>query len=319
MVRPGRRPHPVFAFVAALLLASCGGGGGSQDRTSPAATNSPVPLSITQQPNAPQAVGEMATDGINWFNFRRTQAGLPAVTRNSILDTAAAGHSDYQRLNDTITHDQIAGRPGFTGATLLDRLLAAGYVFDKSAYSYGEVISATGDRSGFNAAEELIGAIYHRFVILEPRFKEVGAGVASVPNGYTYFTTNFAANGLGPSLGRGGLVHYPVNGQVQVPRNVFSDRETPDPVPGRNEVGYPVSVHADITANVTVQSFTLQPRGGSAVATHLLEAASDPNTAVAVAAIVPLEVLAPRTVYDVRFVGAVSGVAVDRSWSFTTQ
>jgi uncharacterized protein YkwD len=320
MGRLGRHIHITSALIAAALLTACGGGGGGGGgRSAPPAASPSTPISITDQPNSPRALGDMAADGINWFNYRRQQAGLAALARNSLLDKAAAGHSNYQRLNDTITHTQVAGRPGFTGANLIDRLNAAAYVFDQGSYSYGEVISATGDKSGFNAAEELIAAIYHRFVIFEPRFKELGAGVGSVPDGYTYFTTNFAANGLAPGLGRGGLVQYPVNGQTKVPRNFFSDRETPDPISGRNEVGYPISVHADITARVAVQSFTLRPRGGSPLATHLLSADSDTNTGASVAAIVPLEVLAAGTVYDARFTGTVGGVQVDRSWSFTTQ
>jgi hypothetical protein len=38
-----------------------------------------------------------------------------------------------------------------------------------------------------------------------------------------------------------------------------------------------------------------------------------------VAAIVPLAPLKAATVYDVSFVGAVDGVAVTKSWSFTTK
>ena len=53
--------------------------------------------------------------------------------------------------------------------------------------------------------------------------------------------------------------------------NFFSDYEAPDPVAGQNEVGYPVSVHADISAVLTVQSFTIQPRGGAALTTKLLQ------------------------------------------------
>jgi hypothetical protein len=35
-------------------------------------------------------------------------------------------------------------------------------------------------------------------------------------------------------------------------------------VPNQNEVGYPISVHADINNPVLVQSFTVAPRGGTA-------------------------------------------------------
>jgi uncharacterized protein YkwD len=279
-----------------------------------------TPVSLSQEPNAPQLTGNISTDGFNWINFRRQQAGLASVSRNSLIDVAAQGHSDYQKLNNTITHEQTPGKPGFTGVTLPDRLSAAGYVFNQSRYAYGEVISATGAAtSGFDAADGLITAIYHRFVMFEPMFKEAGAGTGSVSGGYTYFTTDFAANGLGPGLGQGNFVTYPVANQLRVPTIFYSDSETPDPVPNQNEVGYPVSIHADITAVVNVQSFTLQPRGGAALSVRLLTRALDDKTLASAAAIIPLSVLKANTTYDAQFTGTVNGVAANRSWSFTTQ
>ena len=99
----------------------------------------------------------------------------------------------------------------------------------------------------------------------------------------------------------------------------YSDFETPDPVADRNAVGYPISVHADITSTVTAQSFTIAPRGGAQLPVKLLSQATDANTAASVAAIVPLSVLSAKTTYDVQFSGTVDGVAAARSWSFTTR
>lgn len=317
----GRYPRSILPLLlASLLVAACGGGGDSNGNT----TEAKAPATTTVlEPNAPQATGNTATDGFNWFNFRRQQAGIQVVTRNSNLDVAAQGHSNYQLANGTVTHEQTPGKTGFTGRTVGDRMAAAGYQFTPGAsFAYGEVISATSDVSGFKAAEDLLAAIYHRFVIMEPMFKEVGAGAAaaSAGGGLTYFTTNFAANGLDRGLGaRGRIVTYPFADQQRVPRNFFSDNESPDPVPDRNEVGYPVSVHADITALIRVQSFTIRPRGGSALAVRLLTSDSDTQTSSSVAAIIPLAVLGAASTYDVQFTGQVDGVDVSRAWSFTTQ
>ncbi|MGV3656020.1 MAG: CAP domain-containing protein, partial [Noviherbaspirillum sp.] len=207
-----------------------------------------------------------------------------------------------------------------TGAKLEDRLRAAGFRFTQSNYAFGEVISATGDTSGFNAADDLITAIYHRFVILEPMFTEAGSASATVPNGYTYFTTDFAANGLGPGLASGVIATYPVPDQANIPTVFFSDRETPDPVQDRNEVGFPISVHANITSTIAVQSMVVHASGGAPLPTRLLTTANDPtNTRLSVAAIVPLAPLAPQTLYQVEFVGSVDDVPVSRSWSFRTR
>ncbi|MES2019545.1 MAG: CAP domain-containing protein [Pseudomonadota bacterium] len=296
------------ALIIASLLAACGGGGGGG--YSPRA---PV------DPGTPADTGSIATDGLNRLNLRRSQLGVPALTRNALLDSAAQHHSDYQRLNNIVLHDETPGNPGFTGVTMLERLNYVGYTFSGS-YAYGEVISAKATLSGADLAEELITAIYHRFVIFEPKFKEIGAGAATGAANYTYFTTNFTANnGYGPGLGGGQIVAWPVNGQVGVTRKFLSDFEAPDPVPGLNEVGYPVSVHADINAVLTVTSFTIQPHGGANLNVQLLKrSVTDQHTPNSAAAIVPLTVLAASTTYDVTFTGTINGNPISKMWSFAT-
>jgi uncharacterized protein YkwD len=319
MIRPSLPRYSLAAIFLGFFLAACGGGGGGGDNgTASGASNSSGGASA-QEAGAPQATGNTATDGFNWTNFRRQQLGLSVLSRNSLIDKAAQGHSDYQKINGVITHEQTQGAPGFTGVRVLDRLTAAGYVL-KAPYAFGEVISASSNPSGFNAAEDLITAIYHRFVMLQPSFREAGAGAATASGSHTYFTLNLAStDGLGSGLGAGGIITYPANGQQNVPTIFYSDYETPDPVTDRNEVGYPVSVHADITSSVTVQSFTIAPRGGAPLAVKVLSSATDANTTSSAAAIVPLSVLAARTTYDVQFSGAVDGIAVSRAWSFSTR
>lgn len=304
------------ALLLAMLLSACGGGGGG------ASTSGATPPDLAQTPGAPVFTGNTALDGYNWINYRRAQLGLSTLARNARIDAAAQGHSDYQRLNNTVTHDQTPGLPGFTGVTLLDRLTNAGYTATRP-YAIGEVISATGNPSGFYQAEELITAIYHRFVMFEPVFKEVGTGAATTSANYTYFTADLTAvAGYGAGLGAGRIVNYPAANQTGVPTNFFSDSESPDPVPNQNEVGYPISVHSDTIRDgvgITVQSFTVAPRGGAALSVRLLSHATDSNTGETVAAIIPLAPLKGGTVYDVSFSGLAAGVPVTRSWSFTTR
>lgn len=311
MAQSFRSASIISALLAALLLAACGGGGGGGgDGASSAAT---------LEQNTPQATGNTATDGFNWFNFRRQQIGEQALARNNALDGAAQGHSDYQKINNTITHEQTLGNPGFTGKEMTDRLTQAGYQFTQSNYAYGEVISSSGNTSGAYAAESLIAAIYHRFVIFEPMFKEVGTGAATVAGGATYFTTDFTTNGLDTGLGAGQSIVYPFANQTNVPINFFSDNEEPDPVATQNEVGYPISIHANIISTVVAQTFTVQPRGGAALPVQLMQSASDGHTPSSAAAIIPLSVLASNTIYDVQFIGTIDGIPVNRTWSFTTR
>ena len=300
------------ALVTAWALVACGGGGGS-----PAPTPIPTPTPPVDT-GSPAATGNVATDGVNWANYRRVQAGLPKLDRNASIDLAAQRHSAYQQQN-TVSHDQEAGKPGFTGVTLADRLRQVNYL--GSSYFIGEVISAATSNSGFYLTEELVTAIYHRFVIFEPKFKEIGAGSASGGNGYTILTINFAANnGVGPGIGAGNLATWPTSGQTGVLRNFMSDFESPDPVENQNEVGYPVSVHADTDVTLLVNSFTMQQRGGSALTVKLLSNVTDAqHTPRSGAAIIPLSVLLPNTIYDVTFSGTLNGTPLVKTWSFTTK
>ncbi|MFS2213697.1 CAP domain-containing protein [Massilia cellulosiltytica] len=308
-----------LACTAAWALVACGGGGGGSSAGAPNAT--PSTGFSGQDASAPTATNNIATDGLNWINYRRSQIGMPALARNAVIDTAAQGHSDYQRINNVVTHDQTAGKTGYTGARLQDRLQNAGYVFG-SPNAIGEVISATSNGSGFYMAEELITAIYHRFVIFEPVFKEIGAGAATTSANYSYFTADFVANnGYGSGIAAGTIVTWPFNGQTQVTPNFNSDYEEPDPVPDRSVVGYPVSVHTNLDRTLTVQSFTMRAHGTSNdLETRLLALGKDSNTTTkSAAAIVPLAQLASATTYDVSFSGAIDGVPISRNWSFTTK
>lgn len=313
------------ALIAAGLMAACGGGGGGSDISNVSVTPTPAPSSQTSpitpvEPGMPQATDNVAVDGLNWLNFRRSQAGLAVLTRSAQIDSAAQNHSVYQRLNNKVTHDEEEGKAGFTGRTPLQRLNFVGYQFSGS-YAFGEVISAASSNSGVYLAEELITAIYHRFVVFEPKFKEIGSGDTATAGGYHYFTTNLTANnGFGVGLGPAVLATWPAQGQTGVTRNFLSDSEVPDPVEGQNEVGYPVSVHADIDVNLTVTTFTMRPRGGDNINVKLLAKSSgDIHAPDSAASIVPLAVLAPNTTYDVNFVGASNGRPITKTWSFTTK
>ncbi len=303
--------------MAALALAACGGGGGGDDNGG-GSTFVPQPVgAVPQDAAAPTLTNNIALDGRNWINYRRAQLGVPLVTENAQINNAAQGHSEYLRVNNVMSHDQEPGKPGFTGRTLGDRLVAAGYILPATGFAHGEVISGSVNRSGFYAAEELIAAIYHRFVIFEPTFKEIGTGAATSSAGYNYFTANFASRGgYGPGLAAGTVAVWPFDGQNQVPPNFFSDYEQPDPVAGRNEVGYPISVHANLDASVTVQSFTVRPRGGADLPVQEVLPLASRKTA---ASIVPLSPLRSATTYDVSFSGAVDGRPVSKTWSFTTR
>jgi len=312
----------IAACIAAWALVACGWHDPVADTDTGGGSNNGGSGDFSgQDASAPVLTNNIATDGRAWLNYRRTQIGMSALTQNTTIDKAAQGHSDYQRVNNVVTHDQTRGKTGFTGVTLEDRLKNAGYSFG-SPNAIGEVIAATQNQTGFYMAEELITAIYHRFVIFEPVFQEVGSGSAANSSGYAYFTANFVTNnGYGPGLASGTLAAWPINGQTGVPLEFASDSEAPDPVPDLNVVGYPISVHTNLTRKLTVQSFTVRARNSNTnLSTRLLVQGQDAETKIgSVAAIIPLSPLVAKTVYEVSFSGAIDGTAVSKNWSFTTK
>ncbi len=296
-----------------LALAACGDG---SQRSS---TGSSTAQLSAQERGGPQATGDLSTDGLAWINFRRSQAGLQAVARDARLDRAAHAHAGYQQLNNLITHDEDRMRMGFSGTTSADRLRAAGYPLDTDARADGEVIAATAEADGFAAAEGLLGAIYHRYLMLEPRFDRAGAGDSHRGGGYYWLNVNFVASHGSAGLASHRVAVWPVPDQLRVRTHVFSDQETPDPVAGRNAVGYPISVHANLGSQLQVDHFTLRERSGAAQRVVRLDASSDRDTPPSAAAIIPWARLRRATVYDVEFAGSTDGVPVERRWSFTTQ
>jgi uncharacterized protein YkwD len=319
MIEMHRAKSIIAGCIAAWALVACGG---SSDNNNNNGSGGGSSTGFSgQDASAPALTNNVATDGRNWINYRRTQIGMSTLTQNGVIDKAAQGHSDYQRINNVVTHDQTAGKQGFTGVKLSDRMRAAGYSFG-TPNAIGEVISATTNQTGFFMAEELITAIYHRFVIFEPVFQEIGTGSAKNSSNYIYFTADFATNnGYGSGIAAGTLATWPFSGQTGVPRNFNSDYEEPDPVPDLNEVGYPISVHTNLTRTLTVQKFTVRARGaGADLPTRLLVKGQDANTtSPSVAAIVPLTPLAPATTYDVTFNGTIDGASIGKTWSFKTQ
>ncbi|WP_369811645.1 CAP domain-containing protein [Janthinobacterium sp. SUN137] len=304
------------ALLSAALLSACGGGDNGGKTSLNTSTQAGQ---LTQEPGAPVLSNNIATDGFNWINYRRGQIGLAPLVRNSQIDNAALGHSNYLNSNNVVVHNQVKGKPGFTGETLYDRLTASGYGVTSV---WGEVIAGVSTNSGFYMAENLITAVYHRFLIFEPVFKEGGAGAAVNNSGYAYFTTDLAGNSrYGPGLPAGQIVSYPFDGQTKVATSFASNEEEPDPVPNQDVVGYPISVHANFDATLSVTTFTVRQRGaGADLAVRLLSKETDAvNTSRSVAAIIPLAPLLAATTYDVSFIGKVNGASVTRSWSFTTR
>ena len=304
----------LLLLFALISLAGCG------DQT-PATTASLSTATVlsAQEPSAPIVTGDVATDGLNWFNYRRQQAGLAALLRSDTIDRAAGAHANYQQINSVTTHEENPTLSGYTGINVRQRLLAAGLNLPAEDYADAEVIAATQQSDGFAAAEGLLSAVYHRFVIFEPTFNQVGAGTSTRVDGTTWFTANLVLSPPAAGLGPGRIIYWPRAGQQNVRSNFFSNQETPDPVTALDEVGYPISVHADRDKVLRVARFVLRARGEPPLLAYLLDGLRDLETPLSAAALIPLQPLRSGTNYEVQFDGWVDDLAVSQRWSFTTR
>jgi uncharacterized protein YkwD len=248
----------------------------------------------------PQPTGNFASDVLNWISYRRWQAGVGVVARNSNVDVAAQGHANYQRDNATVTLEQEPGRPGFSGRSTADRLSSAGYQSAPGRLLYSEVVGSA-RIAAFATVDSAMASFPDRAGILEPVFTEIGVGAAA-SGGVTYWVATLTANLARHSLPAGQVAVWPYANQTDIPAAT-----------------YPISVHATRSDDLQIQRFTLTPRGRAAVATRLISRATDPFAPGSAAAIVPQSALEAATTYDVSFAGTVNGTAVTRTWSFTTR
>jgi hypothetical protein len=104
-------------------------------------------------------------------------AGVPSVGLDPGVIAAAQHPMDYFVIRNPNNppawaagiHGEVAGHPGFTGATAADRAHAAGFSGDGS-----EVLGGGGDP--LSAVDGLIGAPFHRLALLSRRLSRIGTG-----------------------------------------------------------------------------------------------------------------------------------------------
>lgn len=118
---------------------------------------------------------------VGMINQARTAAGLPTLSVNAQLRSAAQAHSADMACNNFLGHT------GSNGSWIGDRLQAAGY----STYSYQEIIAIGTPQ---NAMDQWAADLPHWEVVLNPYTSEMGVGYAyfSGSDFGGYITVDFA-------------------------------------------------------------------------------------------------------------------------------
>ena len=320
-----------LTLIVAAALAACGGGGGNDNTgsgsgaagTGGAGTGGSeavvlhMPDSTPVQP--PQATGNVAADAFHWMNYRRAQSGLPAMQWQAQLEKAAAAHASYIALNDSYAaegHDETPGKPGFTGATPMARIQAAGY----TSNGVGENINgANAGMGGAYFTDNLIDAPYHRGSQLST-FTQAGAGASDFSSegfAQTAYVIDFGAADAQAAQAKR-LWAHPRPGQADAYTDWIA-RENPNPVPDLEgqRVGYPITLHAANGQALNVGSFTLADSRGVAVTTRQITTLRG-NPLRDFAIWIPLAPLLQGMAYTATATGSLNGQDFRVQWSFST-
>ncbi|PLP98608.1 hypothetical protein CYJ10_20070 [Cupriavidus pauculus] len=271
--------------------------------------------------------------GLCYANYRREQVGLAPLTARDALNTVAQNHTAYMLANNTLTHDEQSGKPGYTGAAPNDRIQAA-YPSNATA----EVVAGANrwtSQAGANLSMtpkdqlvvDLVDAPFHRAALLGSYgsagsgFAEsVGAGSSGGTQAYYFQTIDLADRSQGGADNQ--MVAYPYNGQADVPVN-WVNNESPNPAPAYagKTMGYPVTVQAVNTSLAfNADTFTITDASGNNVPCEKVDARTSGMSSAAsgLAICTPTAPLAGKTRYNVTVSGTLNGQGVNLNWSFTT-
>ena len=337
-----KKPTPLINFLSVVVLAlltSCGGGGGGGDSGQPSVATVPSNANLQQAVIASTySPGSEELAAFNLLNYERNRCGFGLLRQNAQLDAAAKSHGDYQILNDVVSHVEETGKPGFTGVTPSDRIVAKNYLGAGGVTDEIVGYKGTADKTGLGASSirGLLNAPYHLRGLVGG-YREIGVSVRSstdlassgTPSVYLQINAAYKTS-EGPQLtGSNDVNTYPCEGTTGV--NYQLRNETPNPVPNRdlsvNPLGSVVymAVRVGNTLVLTNTSMIDVSTGQAVPLRPPVTATSDPyapcqegcfkSHQAYVAADGPLQ---KNAAYQVLINGTNNGTAFSRVFTFTT-
>ena len=270
----------------------------------PAATASP-----SAAPSAAATSALKSNDAgamLRVHNELRAAIGAPAVRADDRVTAAAQHHAEYLARAGIIGHDETAGEPGFTGASVRDRLAAQGY-----ADAVASEVAASSD-TGTEDVRFLWDLPYHRLGLMHPHAAVAGWGHAEI-GGHTatvgVIVFDFAA-AAAPDRVRSPAAGQSVTGS-------WAGEESPDALPpgASRPVGYPVMVVYANAAPVDLRGAKLTDASGRDIAVSVVPQIYERDYV----AVVPSAPLAAGASYRVRLELSVGGSDVVEEWEFETE
>lgn len=266
----------------------------------------PTPVSTAAPTSAPTGTVASSTAAamLGAHNELRAAIGAPLVPGDQRVAAAAQRHAEYLARNSAGGHEETAGQPGFSGASVRDRLAAQGY----AATTASEVATSVGP--GTEGVRSLWVLPYHRLGLMHPHAIVAGWGYAEIDGRRAtvgVLVYDFAS--AAPDR-----VRSPAAGQRVA--GSWEGEEFPDVLPSgaSRPVGFPVMVLASMARIVDLRGARIIGPGGE-VPHHVVPQLYERDYI----AIVPARPLAPGARYRVRLELTIAGTDVDDEWEFETE
>lgn len=308
------------------------------------------------QASAPQDRAAVAgLDGLGYLNFLRETAGLQPLTHSATLEQSARNHALYLTENPDEGHDEHnrASRY-FTGNRPSERTKRVGYLYDGvhenvSTSSRFQDADRAAEFAVHQQLDGLMTAIYHRFSLLEQSINEAGVAYESGRN-HNALVVNQGHKGFNRLCGLGRLKAEPNrhyykqschNGAVVYADEVQNRRELlytvypmghfampdfqgerPDPMPGHEFTGNPVSIaFSEQAGRVEMRSFKLYQGEQEITHKRVLTQHNDPNWQFSARqfALFPVRPLKYDTLYRAVFEFERKGNLERAEWTFRTK
>ena len=324
---PRGRLLTLAPFVIVLALAASVGVAGyitsarplalPADSSSAPATSTPGPIGSSTEPPARVTAAPSASTGtkaagsndpidmLRVHNELRAAIGAPVVRSDARVTAAALHHAEYLARAGLIGHEETPGDPGFTGASVRDRLTAAGYP-DATASE----VAASSD-TGTEDVRFLWDLPYHRLGMMHPHAVVAGWGHAEI-GGHTATVGVIVFDFAQTAPDR---VRSPAAGQRVAPS--WAGDESPDALPAgaSRPVGYPIMVVYGAARAADLGTARVTDANGYDVAVWVVPQIYERDYI----AIVPVAPLAAGAMYHVRLDLKLAGTDVVEEWDFETE
>ncbi len=265
---------------------------------------------------------DMSQAALTRINQYRALAGVGAATMNLALKAAADAHVLYYLQNAPVSgsiHDEVEGKPSFSGKDFFTRAAAFGYANSQSTNENIDTIS-----DPVAAVNRLMATLNHRIPILDPAYPEVGIGAGEGDGGKTPITViDFGMpvwkNSFQPQF----IIWPPENGL-----NFFKSYggEGPDlfkraGLTPSYPIGCPISMTYRGAGKIVYDTngMSLIDARGNQVECYKVADLNSFWTARNSATIAATKSLSPNTTYQVTFTYKIdNGAPQVRSWKFST-